>query len=269
MLTREVETSVNHILYDVSATGVLTITINREDKRNALNAATLLELEEAFASAARDARVRVIVLRGAGDRAFCAGADLSELNAQDSIETSRRQFDGIARVIQAMHRASAPVIARVSGYALAGGCGLAVAADFTIAGENAVFGLPEIAVGLLPLIVSAPIYRALGSRKVLLDLVLTGRRVDAREAVSLGLATRAVPDAELDHELEKLTSQLCELSPSILRLGKEAIYTLCEIEYDTALKYLREMIVLTSRTQDALEGVRAFTEKRKPQWRSD
>jgi len=141
-----------------------------------------------------------------------------------------------------------------------------VAADFTLAAESAVLGLPEIGIGLLPMVVSAPIYRATGSRKAVLDLVLTGRRVDAREALSLGLVTRVVPDAELDAELEKLTTQLASLSPSVMRLGKEAIYTMCEMEYSTALRYLREMIVLTALTEDAKEGIRAFFEKRSPKW---
>jgi enoyl-CoA hydratase/carnithine racemase len=128
-------------------------------------------------------------------------------------------------------------------------------------------GLPEIGIGLLPMVVSAPIYRATGSRKTVLDLVLTGRRVDAREALSLGLVTRVVPDASLDAELETLTSQLASLSPAVLRLGKEAVYTMCEMEYATALRYLREMIVLTALTEDAKEGIRAFFEKRSPQWK--
>jgi enoyl-CoA hydratase/carnithine racemase len=170
-------------------------------------------------------------------------------------------------VIAAMHRAPQPVIARVQGFALAGGCGLAVAADLTIAGESAIFGLPEIGIGLLPMVVSAPILRATGSRKAVLDLVLTGRRVDAQEARALGLVTRIVPDDRIDAEIEALATQLAGLSPSTLRLGKEAIYAMSEMEYGVALRYLREMIVLTAMTEDAKEGIRAFFEKRKPEWR--
>jgi enoyl-CoA hydratase/carnithine racemase len=257
---------VANVAVATSASGVRTLTIDREDRRNALDRATLDELEAALTSAGSDPGVRVIVLRGAGERAFCAGADLAELLEHESIEANRRHFDGVARVIQAMHHAGPPIVARVQGFALAGGCGLAVAADFTLAAESAVLGLPEIGIGLLPMVVSAPIYRATGSRKAVLDLVLTGRRVDAREALSLGLVTRVVPDAELDAELEKLTAQLASLSPSVMRLGKEAIYTMCEMEYSTALRYLREMIVLTALTEDAKEGIRAFFEKRSPKW---
>ncbi len=247
--------------------GVLTLTIDREERRNALNRAVLEALETELERADADASVRVVVLRGAGERAFCAGADLQEMLTHESIESSRRQFDGLARVMRRMHRLGPPVIARVPGYALAGGFGLAVACDFTIASESAEFGLPEISIGLLPLMVSAPLYRALGSRKALLDLVLSGRRVSAREALALGLVTRVVPDADLDAEVGKLAATLAGYSPTALRLGKEAVYAMTELEYDAALRYLREAIVLTSRTEDAQEGIRAFFEKRKPQWR--
>lgn len=247
------------------ARGVRTITIDREAARNALDRATLDELEAAIeAAAAPD--IRVVVLRGAGSQAFSAGADLKELLAHQTLEDRRRHFDGVARVIRAMHELPAPVIARVQGFALAGGCGVAVAADFTIAAESAVFGLPEIAIGLLPMVVSAPILRATGSRKAVLDLVLTGRRVRADEALSLGLVTRVVSDDRLDAEIDALAGQLASSSPAALRLGKEAVYAMSEMEYGAALKYLREMIVLTASTEDAQEGIRAFFEKRSPVW---
>ncbi|MCH2173247.1 enoyl-CoA hydratase/isomerase family protein [Myxococcota bacterium] len=249
-----------------SPSGTVTVVIDREDKRNALDRLTCEQLEQSITRVARDESTRVILLRGAGDRAFCAGADLREIQNHESIDESRRHFDGVARVIGAMQKAGPPVIARVPGYALAGGCGLAVAADFTIASESARFGLPEIGLGLLPLMVSAPIYRALGSRKALLDLVLTGRQIGAREAEELGLVTRVVADDQLDDEIEALCNHLTSLSPAALRMGKEAIYTLCEMEQETSMRYLREAIVLTSRTQDAQEGVQAFFEKREPKW---
>ena len=246
--------------------GARTLTIDREARRNALDRVTLEELEAAIDAAAAASDVRVLILRGAGTRAFSAGADLEELLTHESIDDRRRHFDGVARVIQAMHRAPQPVIARVQGFALAGGCGVAVAADFTIASDDAVFGLPEIGIGLLPMVVSAPILRATGSRKTVLDLVLTGRRVEASEARELGLVTRVVPVDRLDAEVEALATQLAALSPAALRLGKEAIYTMSEMEYGAALRYLREMIVVTAMTEDAKEGIQAFFDKRKPVW---
>jgi enoyl-CoA hydratase/carnithine racemase len=246
--------------------GVRTLCIEREAQRNALDRRTLDELVAALDAAATDPSVRVIVLRGAGEKSFCAGADLREMLGHESIDASRAHFDGVRRAIEAMHDTPQPVIARVPGYALAGGCGLAVAADFTLASESASFGLPEIGLGLLPLVVSAPILRATGSRKALLDLVLTGRRLGATEALALGLVTRVVPDDALDDHLSELCRSLAALSPAALRLGKEAIYTMAEMEYGAAMKYLREMIVLTSRTDDAQEGIRAFFDKREPRW---
>ena len=246
---------------------VRTLVINREERRNALDRATLDQLEAALDRAAGDTSVRTLVLRGAGEKAFCAGADLSELEGHASIEESRRHFDGVARVMLAMHRVPQPVISRVQGYALAGGCGLAVAADLTLAAESAVLGLPEIGLGLLPMMVSAPILRAVGSRKVVLDLVLSGRRVRADEALRLGLVSRVVPDAALDGAVDALADHLAGLSPAALRMGKEAVYSMAEMEYQAALRYLREVVVLTSRTEDAQEGIRAFFEKRDPVWK--
>jgi enoyl-CoA hydratase/carnithine racemase len=255
----------DNVRAETDARGVRTLVIDREASRNALDRATLDDLEAALAAAAADA-VRVVVLRGAGSQAFSAGADLKELLAHDTLDARRRHFDGVARVIRAMHDLAAPVIARVQGFALAGGCGVAVAADFTIAAESAVFGLPEIGIGLLPMVVSAPILRATGSRKVVLDLVLSGRRVGADEALRLGLATRVVPDASLDAEVDALAGRLAALSPAALRLGKEAVYTMAEMEYGAALRYLREMIVLAAATEDAREGIQAFLDKRDPKW---
>jgi len=257
---------VANVRSETDASGIRTLIIDREARRNALDRATLDELEAAFGEAASDAGLRVLVLRGAGSAAFCAGADLDELLAHSTIDDRRRHFDGVARVIAAMHRCPQPVIARVQGFALAGGLGLAVAADFTIAGAGAVLGLPEIGIGLLPMVVSAPILRATGSRKVVLDLVLSGRRVSAAEGRELGLVTRVVPDERLDAEIAELAARLAGFSPTALRLGKEAVYTMAEMEYGTALRYLREMIVLAALTEDAREGVRAFVEKRKPVW---
>jgi enoyl-CoA hydratase/carnithine racemase len=259
---------VANVRVDTSDAGVRTICIDREARRNALDRATVEELEAAFTAAGSDPRVRAIVLRGAGDRAFCAGADLAELQGARGIVESRDHFGGVARVMEAMQRAAAPVIARVAGHALAGGCGLAVAADLTIAAQSARFGLPEIGIGLLPLMVSAPIYRALGSRKALLDLVLTGRIVDGVEARALGLATRVVPDAELDGEIAALCERFASLSPAALRLGKEAIYTVCEMETGAAMRYLRDLSVLVAQTDDAREGIAAFFEKRSPVWKA-
>jgi enoyl-CoA hydratase len=250
-----------------ASNGVVTLCIDREEKRNALNRATLEDLCAALDEASSDASVRVIVLRGAGDRSFCAGADLREVLECETLAESREYFDGVRRVIEKMQNAPQPTVSRVSGFALAGGCGLAVATDFTIAGQDAIFGLPEIELGLLPLIVSEPIYRATGSRKTLLDLALTGRRIKADEAHRLGLVTRVVDSDKLDAEIDSVTETLAGLSSSALRMGKEALYTMCELDDSAAMKYLREMTVIAARSEDASEGIAAFFEKRKAVWR--
>jgi enoyl-CoA hydratase/carnithine racemase len=161
----------------------------------------------------------------------------------------------------------APVIAQVHGYALAGGCGLAAACDLVIAADDAVFGLPEIKLGLLPLMVLAPILRTASPRRVL-DLVLTGRELPAKEAVEIGLATRAVPRAELGDAVGELARRLAGLSPATLALGKEAFYRALELPYSEALAQLRDLLTIVAQSEDAQEGIAAFLEKRAARWRA-
>ncbi len=159
-----------------------------------------------------------------------------------------------------------PVIGSVNGLALAGGCGLTLLCDFAISSERARFGFPEIKVGIFPMMVMANLFRVIGRRKAL-ELVLTGKVIDAREAEQIGLINRAVPHEDLKAEVEKLASDLLKLSPSTLRLGKEAFYSSSEMGALQALDYLREMATLVLLTEDAKEGVEAFLAKRKPSWK--
>ena len=160
----------------------------------------------------------------------------------------------------------APVIAQVHGYALAGGCGLAAACDLVIAADDAVFGLPEVKLGLLPLMVLAPILRVASPRRVL-ELILTGRELPAKEAVEIGLASRAVPRAELDGTVGDLARKLAALSPATLALGKEAFYRALELPYSEALAHLRDLLTIVAQSEDAQEGIAAFLEKRPARWR--
>lgn len=159
-----------------------------------------------------------------------------------------------------------PVIAQVHGYALAGGCGLAAGCDLVIASDDAVFGLPEIKVGLVPLIVMAPILRAVGRKRGLL-MILSGEPVSAREAFEMGLVSRLVPRADLERETMTLAGKLAKLSPTALGLAKEAAGTIQDMEYGKSLRYLRELITLVGLSDDAKEGIAAFFEKREPRWR--
>jgi enoyl-CoA hydratase/carnithine racemase len=246
--------------------GVGTVTLNRPEARNALNQTVIRELGDALARLEGDAETRVLIVRGAGSRAFCAGADLKGMFRAGSIIDAREEYAGLARILEAIPRLRMPVIAQVHGYALAGGCGLAAACDLVIAAEDAKFGLPEIKLGLLPLMVLAPILRAASPRRVL-ELVLTGRELPASEALEIGLATRVVPRAELDRTVAEIARTLAALSPATLALGKEAFYRALELPYAQALAQLRDLLTIVARSEDAQEGIAAFLEKRPPHWR--
>jgi enoyl-CoA hydratase/carnithine racemase len=224
------------------------------------------ELGAALARLEGDAEARVVVIRGAGERAFCAGADLKGMFRAGSILEARDEYAGLAEVLETIPSMRTPAIAQVHGYALAGGCGLAAACDLVIAADDAVFGLPEIKLGLLPLMVLAPILRAASPRRVL-ELVLTGRELPAREALEIGLATRVVPRADLDRAVGEVARTLAGLSPATLALGKEAFYRALELPYAPALAHLRDLLTIVARSEDAQEGIAAFLEKRPPRWR--
>jgi len=245
--------------------GVARLTLNRPEVRNALNEVLLRDLEAALGRLEVDPSARVIVLRGAGERAFCAGADLKRVGERGTTLQARESFGGLARILEYMARMRTPVIAQVHGYALAGGCGLAAGCDIVVASDDAVFGLPEIKVGLLPLVVMAPILRAVGRKRGLL-MILSGEPVPAREAYEMGLVSRLVPRAELEASVSALAGTLAGYSPAALGLAKEAAATVPDMEYGAALRYLRELITLVALSDDAREGIAAFFEKRPPRW---
>jgi enoyl-CoA hydratase len=246
--------------------GVARITLNRPEARNALSRTLIEELEAALASAEADPAAHVIVLAGAGDKAFCAGADLKGMAERGSTLQARESFGGLARILEAIPRMRTPVIAQVHGFALAGGCGLAAGCDLVLASEDAVFGLPEIKLGLLPLIVMAPIFRSMGRKRGLL-MVLSGEQVSAREAFEMGLVSRVVPRADLEGETSRLAARLAAFSPGALGLAKEAASTIQDMEYGKALHYLRDLITLVAMSDDAREGIAAFLAKRAPEWK--
>jgi len=245
--------------------GVASVTLNRPEVRNALNAALISELEQVLVSLEADPAARVIVLAGAGDRAFCAGADLKGVGERGTTLQARESFGGLARILEGMARMKTPVIAKVHGFALAGGCGLAVGCDIVVAADDAVFGLPEIKIGFLPFIVMAPILRSAGRKRAML-MILSGEQVSARDAYEMGLVSRLVPRAELSPTVEALARTLAGYSPTALGLAKEAAGTVTGMEYGASLRYLREMITLVALSDDAREGIKAFFEKRTPNW---
>jgi enoyl-CoA hydratase/carnithine racemase len=248
------------------AEGVARIVLNRPEVRNALSRTLIDELGTALAAFEADPEARVIVLSGAGDKAFCAGADLKGVGDRGTTLQARESFAGLAKILEAIPQMRTPVIAQVHGYALAGGCGLAVGCDLVIASEDATFGLPEIKIGLLPLIVSAPILRAAGRKRGLL-MILSGEPVTAREAFEMGLVSRIVPRGRLEAETTALAAKLAAYSPTAVGLMKDAAATTQDMEYGKALRYLRELLVLIGLSDDAKEGIAAFFEKRPPQWK--
>ncbi len=248
------------------AGGVARVTLNRPQVRNALSRTLVQELASALAAFEAEPEARVIVLAGAGDRAFCAGADLKGVGDRGTTLQARESFSGLAKILESITLMRTPVIAQVHGFALAGGCGLAAGCDLVIASDDAVFGLPEIKVGLLPLMVMAPILRSVGRKRGLL-MILSGENVSAREALEMGLVSLVVPRADLERETMTLAQRLARWSPTAVGLAKEAAYTIQDMEYGKSLRYLRELITLVGLSDDAKEGIAAFFEKREPRWR--
>jgi enoyl-CoA hydratase/carnithine racemase len=253
------------LLYDVAG-GVATIAINRPERRNALSWDVIAQMRARLADAKADAAVRVVVITGTGDKAFCAGADLGNMADGASFLELHDGRGGLAGLFEEMWALGKPTIARVHGYALAGGFGLALACDLVIAADNAVFGTPEIDVGLWPYMITVPLTRSMPPKKVL-ELMLTGRRVDAGEAERIGFVNRVVPLAGLDAAVGELADTLTAKPPAIVKLGRDSFYEVWDRAAADALALLHPLLTLTTLTDDAQEGIAAFTEKRPPHWR--
>ena len=222
-------------------------------------------LLDAIGRATADDAIRVNVITGAGDRAFSAGGDLSGGFIDSPLE-SHSERGAFADLFRAMRRCGKPIVARVNGHALAGGFGLAAACDIVISVDSATFGTPEVNVGLWPMMITAVLQRLI-PRKVALELMLTGRRIDANEALRLGVVSRVVAAPELDGAVDETVAALSSLSPAILRMGKDAFYAVEDLSFDAALDHLQIGLTAVGMTEDAAEGVAAFLEKRAPEWK--
>jgi enoyl-CoA hydratase/carnithine racemase len=245
---------------------VLTLTLDRESQRNALSVSLVDDLLGALAEAARDPQVRVVVLTGAGARAFCAGGDLGGGPGGDGFLEAHEGRRRYAALLSSLASFEKPTIARVNGLALAGGLGLVCACDLALATDDAQFGTPEVNVGLFPYMVTALLFRALAPKHAM-ELVLTGRRIDAAEALRIGLVNRALPRAELDAAVAGLAAELASKSPAVLRLGKRALASTRDLATGPALELLAAQLSVNSLAEDALEGIAAFLEKRPPDWK--
>jgi enoyl-CoA hydratase/carnithine racemase len=252
---------------------VLTVTINRPERRNAMTWEVIAGLREQVARAKVDPAVRVLVLAGAGDKAFCAGADLSGMVPQDpGSETDEyaqhHQARGwLAELFEELWHLGKPTIARVQGWAMAGGFGLALACDMVIASEQARFGAPELNVGLWPYMVTVPMLRSMPPKKAL-ELMLTSRVVGAEEADRIGFVTRVVHPDQLDDAVAEMAAVLASKPPGVMRMGRESFYAVLDSAATEALPYLHSMLTVTSQTAEAAEGIAAFAEKRPPAWQA-
>ncbi|MBL0373296.1 enoyl-CoA hydratase/isomerase family protein [Rhizobium sp. KVB221] len=242
---------------------VLWLTLNRQAVHNALNLSLTEALVDAFAAASADDDLRAVVLTGAGERTFCAGADLKDIDG--GMFASSAGANPIANVIRAIGSCSKPVICRVNGSAFGGGLGLVSACDLAYAADHANFGTPEVRVGVFPLMIATTLMRQVPQRR-LREMAYLGEPLNAAEAERYGLINRAVPAGELDGVIDTVIAKLMRGSPSAMRMGKAAFGEMQDMPQDERLAYAERMIGLVADTPDAREGRAAFGEKRKPRW---
>ena len=254
------------VLYDVDERGVASITLNDPDTRNALSVELLEGLTSALERARAEDEARCVVLRSSNERTFSSGANLSGFAAEEALvhkHFGSERFVGVFKLIGALGK---PTLCAARGHVLAGALGIALACDLILAGEGATFGTPEINVGTFPFMIMALIYRNV-PRKKANELLLLGERWNAQEALAAGIVNRVVADAELDEAVSDWAGRLASKSPVIMRLGKDAMRRQLDMPLDDALDYLRAQLTLAMSTQDIVEGVSAFFEKREPVWK--
>ena len=257
--------SYEQILYDVSES-VATVTLNRPEQRNALSGQMLEELVDAMSTARQDDEVRAVVLTGAGDKVFCAGADLGGFAADAPLVAKHFGSDRFIDFFKLMPRLGKPSLCAANGHVLAGGMGLALSCDLVIAKQGSTFGTPEINVGAFPYMIMSLIYRNVPRKKVN-EMMLLGERISAEDAVTYGLANKAVPAEDFDAAVADWATKLASKSPVLMRLGHDAMYRQQDMAIEDALEFLRSQLSLTFTTEDIQEGVKAFFEKRDPEWK--
>ena len=249
------------LLYEIKGQ-VAFLTINREERRNAISQEMILSFLERLADVDQDENIRAVCLTGTGEKAFCSGADLGATLTQEK-DGRLPGTTNYARLLKEMARCGKPLVARVNGPCLAGGMGLMLSCDIVLARNDTYFCTPEVNVGIFPMMVGALLYRNL-PRKKAVDMVLTGRKIPAAEAESMGMITRAVDPDQLDNEIENTLKILTSKSPIGTRIGKEAFRVMSDMPFEEALDYLCEALGRSISTQDAVEGMTAFMQKRAP-----
>jgi len=252
------------LLYEVKDRAAF-LTINREARRNAISQEMITSFLDYLDRADQDENVHAVCITGTGDKAFCSGADLAvTLTREDEDRLSGARI--YAELLKRMARFGKPLVARVNGPCLAGGLGVMLSCDIIIARNDVFFCTPEVNVGIFPMMVGALLYRNVGRKKAL-DMVLTGRKIPAQEAENMGLIARAVAPDRLDHEVQETLKLLTSKSPIGMRIGKEAFHAMSEMPFEEAVDYLCEALGRVISTEDAMEGMMAFMEKRDPKFK--
>ena len=243
------------------------LTISREERRNALSPTVIQGLIDSLASASVDDRAHAVVITGDGERAFCAGGDIGGFQQAAEGQDVESAPAAISRLLDALWWHPKPTIARVNGKALGGGFGLLLACDLAVATDDAEMGTPEIDIGLWPHVITAVIHRRV-PRAIALELMLTGRRMPADEAARWGLVNRVVPRGELDSAVQDLVDRIASKSSFVLQLGKRSFQGAEDHAWGPAIDHLKEKLAENLRAEDLVEGVSAFLQKRKPDWKN-
>jgi enoyl-CoA hydratase len=250
----------------VKVEGVIaTVTLNRPEQRNPLSPPMMRDLRAALTWCKGESTVAVVILTGAGDRVFCAGADLSAFGGDKSPLELHHGRHALVELFIEMAELGKPIVGRINGHALAGGFGLACACDLLIAVDTATFGTPEINVGVWPMMIQA-VLRGNLPRKVVLEMIMLGDRWSATQLQEHGLINRVVPADNLDEETQRMAARLAEKSTAIMKLGRESFYSQQDMDFGSALEYLQSQVALVMLTEDSAEGRKAFFEKRPPKY---
>jgi enoyl-CoA hydratase/carnithine racemase len=242
------------------------VTLNQPDTRNALSNELLGELIAAFETARDDEAVRCVVLTSSHETVFSSGANLAGFAADVPLVHRHLGTERFPRLFRLIGTLGKPTICAANGHVLAGALGIALACDLIVASDRATFGTPEINVGAFPFMIMALIYRNV-PRKKTNELLLLGDRIDAHEAERIGIVNKVVPADEFGPAVSEWASKLASKSPLIMRLGKDAMYRQLDMPFEDALDYLRAQLSLAMSTEDIVEGVQAFFEKREPKWK--
>jgi enoyl-CoA hydratase len=254
------------ILYDVRDDGVATVTLNTPDNRNALSNELLSELTDALDSAREDERVRCVVLGSSHEKVFSSGASLDQFAADVPLVQKHFGTERLPRLFRTIMGLGKPTLCAANGHVLAGALGMALCCDLIVAKDTATFGTPEIGVGVFPFMIMALIYRNV-PRKKTNEMLLLGERLSAEEARDAGIVNRVVRPDQFEAAVDDWATKLAAKSPVMMRLGKDAMYRQLDMPFEDALDYLRSQLSLAFTTEDIQEGVKAFFEKREPEWK--